>query len=285
MEADEGDKNPYVVVYSVNPTTGYLRPVQSLVPPSDDNGIVIDPSNTFLYLPDGPQVLGYHIAPSGALQGLKGSPFTSDGGSTMVFTPNDQFAYSNLGGEFSLNTTAGALTQFGTASTNGNNDDVAITPSGAFVYILGYGDKSVSAFAVDPTSGVLTEIDGSPFATGDSDALYSEVVSPNGQFLFVTTYIDGSSGFTNVFSINSTTGALTQVSGSPFASPGDNTIVDSTGQFLYVGGKDLAAFSIDNTSGFLTPLPGSPYTLPAYPDSFTLAPSGKFLYISLVCHG
>jgi 6-phosphogluconolactonase (cycloisomerase 2 family) len=285
VEANEGEKDPYVAIYSVNPTTGSLRPVQLLVPPSDNYGVVIDPSNTFLYLPDGPQALGYHIAPSGALQSLKGSPFTLDGGSTIVFTPNGQFAYSNLGGEFSLNTTTGALTQFGTASTNGNNDDVAITPSGAFVYILGYGDKSVSAFAVDQTSGVLTEIAGSPFATGDSDEPYSEAVSPNGQFLFVTTYITGSSGFTNVFGINPTTGALTQVSGSPFASPGDNTIVDSSGRFLYVGGKDLAAYSIDSTTGFLTPVPGSPYTLRSYLDAFTLDPTGKFLYASLFATG
>lgn|GEM_PF-1858975 len=285
VEANEGEKDPFVAVYSVNPTTGALRPVQLTVPPSDNFGVVIDPSNTFLYLPDGPDVVGYRIAPNGALQSLKGSPFTLDAGSTIVFAPNGQFAYSNLGGEFSLNTTTGALTQFGTASTNGDNDDVAITPSGAFVYILGYGDKSVSAFAVDQTSGALTEIAGSPFPTGGSDVLYSEAISPNGQFLFVTTYITGSSGFTNVFSINSTTGALTQVSGSPFASPGDNTIVDPTGQFLYVGGKDLAAYSIDSTTGFLTPIPGSPYTLPAYPNSFSLDSSGKFLYVSLFATG
>jgi 6-phosphogluconolactonase len=282
VTANEGEKNPFVAIYSVNPTTGALRPVQVTVPPSDNFGVVIDPSNTFLYLPDGPDAVGYRIAPNGALQSLKGSPFTLDAGSTIAFTPNGQFAYSNLGGEFSLNTTTGALTQFGTAGTNGDNDDVAITPSGAFVYILGYGDKSVSAFAVDQTSGALTEISGSPFPTGGSDALYSEAISPNGQFLFVTTYMTGNSGFTNVFSINASTGALTQVSGSPFASPGGNTVVDSTGQFLYVAGENLAAYSINSTTGFLTPLPGSPYSLPAPANAFTFDPTGKFLYVSLV---
>jgi 6-phosphogluconolactonase len=280
VEANIGDKSPFVAIYSVNPTTGALRPVQLTVPPSDNFGVVIDPSNTFLYLPDGPDVVGYRIAPNGALENLKGSPYTALGGSTIVFTPNGQFAYSNLGSELSLNATTGALTQFGTVTLVGESDDVAITPAGAFLYILNYGAKSISAYAVDQTSGVLTEAPGSPFTTGETVNLYSEAISPNGKFLFVTTY--GSPGFTAVLSINSTTGALTPVSGSPFASPGGNTIVDSTGQFLYVGAyENLGAYSIGSSDGALTPLTGSPYTLPSFANSLTFDPTGKFLYVSL----
>jgi 6-phosphogluconolactonase len=284
VEANVGDKNPFVVSYSISPQSGYLRPVESKVPVSDNFGVVVDPSNKFLYLPDGPQIIGYRIAVNGALQALKGSPFNLVGGSTIVFTPNGQFAYSNLGSEFSFNSTTGALAQIGAVDTGGIHEDIAIDPTGSFVYIL--NASTISAFSVDKTSGALAEIAGSPFDSGESDGLYSEAVSPDGKFLFVTTFVTGDSGFTAVFSIDATSGALTPVVGSPFISSGGSTIVDSTSQYLYVGGGlNLAAYSIDSATGVLTSLPGSPYTLPAPINLFTLDPTANFLYASLFATG
>ena len=45
-----------------------------------------------------------------------------------------------------------------------------IDPSQKFVYALGsatLGPNSISAFAIDATTGALTEINGSPYATGN----------------------------------------------------------------------------------------------------------------------
>jgi 6-phosphogluconolactonase len=284
LVANEGQKDPAIVTYSVNPQTGYLRPVQSIVPSGVNYGIVADPSDKFLYIPDGPQILGYSIAANGALQALKGSPFALDGGSTMVFYPSGRFVYSNLGTEFSMNTTTGALTLLGNADPTGLHEDIAITPSGSFVYIL-EGDHTISAFSPDPTTGVLTQITGSPFASGITDELYSDVVSPDGKFLFVTSETAGTSGMTAVLSINATTGALTPAAGSPFTTPGGSCIVDATSQFLYVGGEQLGAYSINSATGALTALPGSPYSLPAPDNAFSLDPTGKFLYASLLATG
>ncbi|HEY6767058.1 MAG TPA: beta-propeller fold lactonase family protein [Candidatus Sulfotelmatobacter sp.] len=279
VEANAGEKNPFVVAYSVNPQTGYLRPLESIIPLSDNFGVVVDPSNQFLYLPDGPQIIGYRIAVNGMLQPLKGSPFNLYGGSTIVFTPDGKFAYSNLGTEFSFNSTTGAFTQIGAVDQGGIHDDVAIDPTGSFLYIL--NSSTISGFSIDQTTGALTEITGSPFASGETYELYSDVVSPDGKFLFVTTIVTGDSGFTGVFSIG-TTGALTPVAGSPFASPGNSAIVGSDGQYLYVGGENLAAYSIDASTGVLTQIPGSPYTTPSLLYSLTLDPTGKFLYGSLI---
>jgi 6-phosphogluconolactonase len=279
-EANSGSKSPLIVGYSINPQNGFLRGVTSVAPPSDNDGIVVDPSNKFLYLPDGPQVVGYRIAVNGTLQALNGSPFSLDGGSTMVFTPSGLFAYSNLGTEFSVNTTTGALTQIGSVDPNGIHEDIAINPSGSFVYIL--NSTSISVFAVDQSSGLLTEITGSPFDAGTTDRLWSGAVSPNGTFLFATSELTGNSAVTAVFSINSTTGVLTPVAGSPFSTEGGETIVDSSSQFLYVGSAlDLGAYSIDSTTGVITELPGSPYPVPAGVNALTLDPTGKFLYVSL----
>ena len=105
-------------------------------------------------------------------------------------------------------------------------------------------------------------------------------MSPNGNFLFVANF--ESSSATSVFSINATTGALTQVAGSPFlAAAGNAVTVSPNGQFLYVFGGDMSAFSINATTGALTNVPGSPYTLPSQGNSVTVDPTGKFLYASI----
>jgi 6-phosphogluconolactonase len=266
--------------YSINPATGYLRP---LAPFSSSNnfGIAIDPSNRFVYVPIGGNIWGYKIAANGWLQNLTGSPFTLLGGSTMVFTHSGKFAYSNLEGELSLNSTTGVLTQIGSVNGAGEHVYVAINPAGSFVYVLNIqpgGGSSISAFSVDQTSGDLTEIAGSPFAGGGNSA----VVSPDGKFLFVAT-APFSGSTTAVYSINSTSGVLTPVAGSPFSTPGgaNGMVVNSAGQFLYLAGDTLSAYSINPTTGALTAITGSPYTLPANANSVTLDPSGKFLYVSI----
>jgi 6-phosphogluconolactonase (cycloisomerase 2 family) len=67
-----------------------------------------------------------------------------------------------------------------------------------------------------------------------------------------------------VFAIDATTGALTQISGSPFPTGEipDAVAVSHSGQFLYVGNgfdKTISAFSIDSASGYLTAVSGSPF--------------------------
>jgi 6-phosphogluconolactonase (cycloisomerase 2 family) len=97
----------------------------------------------------------------------------------------------------------------------------------------------------------------SPFPTGANPAA---IVFANG-FLYVLN--DGSiSGY----SINSSSGVLTPLSGSPFAIVGLAIAADSLDQYLYVSGlTGIQAFSIDPISGSLTPVAGSPF-----PASLTL---------------
>src|ERR1700722_3022658 len=124
------ERQQVILGYSINPQTGYLRSTAPAFPVAANAGIAIDPSNQFLYLPNGPFVVGYRISVNGTLQVLKGSPFSVNCGDTMVFNPNGKFAYCNLGYELSLNTTTGALAQIGSADPDGSHLDLAITPSG-----------------------------------------------------------------------------------------------------------------------------------------------------------
>ena len=271
-----------VVAYSMNPTTGALRALETVQLPSTNYGITVHPSNKFLYIPDGSETLAYTIGTNGFLQPVTGSPFNLSTGSTLKFTPNGNFGYSNTGAEFSVNTTSGALTQIGTATVGHIPYDAALSPSGGFLYIPNLQDATISAFTVNQTTGALTEITGSPFADGDVEPA-AVVVSPSGKLLFVANFSTNNAGSISVFTINTTTGALTPITGSPFAGsgPANGISIDPTGKFLYVAANGVDAYAINQTTGALAPISGSPYTTPAEPFGVTVDPSGKFLYASI----
>jgi DNA-binding beta-propeller fold protein YncE len=128
-----GGGTTFATAYSINPQTGYLRPLQSSPIPFENFGIFVDPSNKFVYIPDGFEIFAFKIATNGSLQSLTGSPFALRGGNTIVFTPSGKFAYSNLEAEFSLSSTTGALTLIGSADTGGSHLSIAINPAGSFV--------------------------------------------------------------------------------------------------------------------------------------------------------
>jgi 6-phosphogluconolactonase len=95
---------------------------------------------------------------------------------------------------------------------------VAVDPSGKFAYVANAGDNTVSGYTINSATGALTAIAGSPFASGGSGPL-SVAVDPSGKFAYV---VNGSvTDFAGVnvsgYTINSTTGALTAIAGSPFA--------------------------------------------------------------------
>lgn len=113
---------------------------------------------------------------------------------------------------------------------------------------------NVSAFTVNPSTGALTAVSGSPFAAGSNPL--SVTVDPTGRFAYVG---DAVNGHVYAFSINST-GALTAVSGSPFAAgmPGtqlSSVTVDPSGNFAYVTDffyGFIDAFAINAGTGALT---------------------------------
>jgi len=71
-------------------------------------------------------------------------------------------------------------------------------------------------------------------------------------------------GNVSAYSLDTTTGALTPVRGSPYAAGGDpnSAAVDPTGKSLYVANlhsNNVSAFTIDTTSGALAQLKNSPF--------------------------
>jgi 6-phosphogluconolactonase (cycloisomerase 2 family) len=91
-------------------------------------------------------------------------------------------------------------------------------------------------------------------------------------------------GNVSAYSIDGTSGALSQIPGSPFPagiSPFWVTL-DPTGRFAYVAnlGGNISAYSVNATTGALSPVPGSPFFSGGTPSSVTVDPTGRFAYVA-----
>jgi 6-phosphogluconolactonase (cycloisomerase 2 family) len=137
---------------------------------------------------------------------------------------------------------------------------MAVNPTGTLLY-AGYRfatklgeDGAVAAFSIDPSSGALTAIPGSPFSV--RGAPYSVAIDASGRFLIVSGSEATVAHCLDVLSIDPGTGALASLPGSPFVGCGA-VAADPSEPFVYAGnGSEAAAaevlvLSLDQTTGAL----------------------------------
>jgi 6-phosphogluconolactonase (cycloisomerase 2 family) len=153
-----------------------------------------------------------------------------------------------------------------------------------FLYVSDFINNSVDAFSVNPSTGALTSVSGSPFMVGPNQGAEGMAVDPAGKFLFVT---QPNTSQVAVFSINST-GQLKAVGLYPASSFPVQAVVNPSGNFLYVSNNQdplggISAYSIDSSTGVLTPVSGSPFPtlINGGPIGMAIHPNGKFLYIAM----
>lgn len=157
-------------------------------------------------------------------------------------------------------------------------------PTGNFLYIA--TSAGVSAFTVNPATGVLSSVAGSPFS--DGSVLRESAIDPSGKFLYAISN-NTTSNTISVFLINSSSGVLTPIAGSPFQMAINDlaysVVVHPSGKFLYVSfpqSEEIAAWSINVSNGAITVVPGSPFPSGVVsgdaPNSLLVTPSGGFLY-------
>jgi 6-phosphogluconolactonase len=248
-------------------------------------------TSEFLYSTGLNGIMAFPVDPStGALgSGTQAaSGFTSIGFlANMVSDPAGKFLFvCSLGNSsievFSINASTGSLTQvsgspFPIQGTGAGN--LSMDPSGKFVYAA--NTSGITAYSLNRTTGTLSAIAGSPFADGST--LRASVVDPTGRFLYAsgnTTQIT-----TSVFTIDSNSGALTPIAGSPFLSPINSELfslaMHPSGRFLYgsfplVSG--IVAWSINTSTGTLTVTPASPSATGKGIPILSVSPNGNFLY-------
>lgn len=159
---------------------------------------------------------------------------------------------------------------------------LAASQLGGVLYQPDVASRSVLAYTINPGTGGLTSVPGSPFAmgTGSGGAL-DIAISPDGQKLFVSDF----NGSIVTFRIAGS-GALTLLTSSPLLLEGlpHSLALDVTGKFLYsTDPNDLVLGYAVNSNGSLSALPGLPVVLPlaSHPEGVATDVSGKFLYVTL----
>lgn len=230
-------------------------------------------------------ISGYSVNHStGALTALPGFPVPS--GVNPVFLTHDPLNKFLIVVDIAANT----LRVYGIDSNTGALTEVPPSPyplgmepraaamdaAGKFVYVASQSLNSVAAFTMS-SSGVLTAVPGSPFATGGTAAGSfgcCVVVDPTGRFVYVADIAN-----VYAFSINASNGALTLVATVP-APTGNGLAMDPAGTFLYAVGfaNSIQTYRIDSTTGVPTLAVASPTA--THGSSFTIAldPVGHFAY-------
>jgi 6-phosphogluconolactonase len=147
-------------------------------------------------------------------------------------------------------------------------------------FLYATGVKQIAKFPMNVTTGAL---DPSSIISGPSRA-GGMIADPLGEFLYVS---DSANGVIDAFAIDQSTGALSPITGSPFAvasgSEPSGVAMDSHGRFLFVANAtqdNIFVFSRDPQTGALTLGTDSPFATGASPLQVAVGPSDKFLYVS-----
>ena len=282
-------------------TSGVLTASGSQAGPNQSLGIIASPGGTFLFVSDfqNGNVDAFTVDPtSGSLSAVAGSPFSAGpapGAGGIAIDPSSRFLYvtqvnSSAVAGFTIAPGTGVLTPIsGSPFAAGNTPMQALVdPSGKFLYVSNLNDAfgGISAYTIDSTTGALTAIVGSPFPTQTNFPGPNRMaIGGGGKFLYVG--MSGTSSANNAvsaFSIDPTTGALTQFTNSPFATGNDpqGLACDPAGKFLFTANMQdntVSAFTVDPTSGTLTAVSGSPFATSSTPLAVTIDPAGQFLFV------
>lgn len=151
--------------------------------------------------------------------------------------------------------------------------DIAITPSGMYLYVTINSAGSILPFSIG-LDGTLSAL--SPASTADHYP-WGIAISPNGHYIYVTNNI---SNTISAFSIGAN-GALTTISGSFATGSGPGEIaISPDGHFLYVAnnGGTISAFSI-GANGVLSAVSGV-FTAISSPIGVTISRDGLYLYVT-----
>jgi 6-phosphogluconolactonase len=133
---------------------------------------------------------------------------------------------------------------------------VTVDKTGKFLFV---GDENctITTYSI-ASNGQLTFVGAATRNAGDGD-MDTMSVSADNKFLYATTDRAGGAA---AFSINQSTGALTEITGSPFdpaLSSYGTVLVDPSSKFVYVSEdcSDIIAYKRNQTDGTLGPLSGT----------------------------
>ncbi len=278
--------------FSINSGSGRLTAIGTTVATSGKpTSVNINPAGSRVYATNEvtDDVSVYNINSStGALTQLSGSPFSLEapetGPQSIVIDPSGRFAYvansTDSISAFSVNASTGALTLLTNAPyvTGDNPGSVTIDPTGRFLYTANINSDDVTAFRIDHETGELTLI-GTVAAENTPNSIAAD---PTGRFIYAANVGIGAYNV-SAYSIDASSGALSEITGSPFAagSAPFSLSVDPLGEFVYVANQSsrtVTPYTINQTTGALTA--GTDVATESNPQSITVDPSGQYVYVA-----
>jgi 6-phosphogluconolactonase (cycloisomerase 2 family) len=289
--ANAGDNT--VSAYTVDATSGALVAVGTPVATGTSPHAIVgtqDKKYVFVGNEGSNDISAFAVnSASGALTAVPGSPFAAGTDPKALALYGTYLYVANAGSDtvsaFAVDTSSGSLTPLSPATfATGKGPSSIVVPSGpafpAFIYVTNNGgSNNISAFSVDPQTGILTPVAGSPFPAGANPLSLAR--GATGKFLF-TANPGATNSSISGFNVDTNSGALTPLSGSPFPLAVSHYIAsDRTGAYLYVtAGTGVVGYGIDGTTGMLSPLPGFPVVTGTDAYSVTLDPTNQFLYVA-----
>ncbi len=160
---------------------------------------------------------------------------------------------------------------------------VGTSPSGLglankFLYVANFQASTISLFNI-ASDGTLSQNTAPTLAGGSGP--HGVVVDPSGKYLLVTNTLSNN---ISVFSIDSGSGALTPVAGSPFFAnngPGE-ILISPSGDLVYVtnsGVGTVTGFTFSTSTGVLASV-GPPYFSGAGASGMAVDSTGLYLYVA-----
>jgi 6-phosphogluconolactonase (cycloisomerase 2 family) len=303
--------------YFINRTSGDLTqvPGSPFAIAGVGHRVVVHPSGHFVYVSSATisngavassDINAFAVQSNGSLTAVPGSPFalSPNGLPALAMDPKGQYLYVSGGANsagsveaFTISSTDGAITPVPGSpfivpigACNPSADfcqesptDLAIEPTGKYLYAVLGIESALAGFAIDRTTGALSNLPGSPYpeqspegnfcpfnAFGACPNSWTESIDPSGKFIYV-----GDTQFNDIsiFGVNQSTGVPTYTSNAickgiliPFT-----VDVDPSGSFLYTLGESITAcsgsgasnavvgFSLNQGNGSLLSVPGSPF--------------------------
>jgi 6-phosphogluconolactonase (cycloisomerase 2 family) len=203
------------------------------------------------------------------------------GNGAFTLYSGDPTTYSGYFVRVTQQPTAPAQRCVVTNTTTAINDllsaGITVSCLAEFAYVSNAADNTLSTYRVDPVTGALTAF-GPPVPTGVSPgatAGFQYVFDGHGApagYVYVAN--EGSSDV-SVFAVDSTTGALTTVPGSPISvgiNPQGMTLYGGTVYIVNAGSDSVSAYYVDT----LTVAPGFPVTVGKGPTSIVFSPASVF---------
>lgn len=205
-------------------------------------------------------------------------------------TPNGKFLYAaNTGTNaigvsgYRIDQATGQLTPTSPAefAVTGDSQPPGIVADLTSTHLYTANAQTVSAFNIDPVTGALSDVPGTPVRVPMASNLQMVALTPDGRFLYATDLINRRVW---EFSVSESGLPVFMQNVEATGDSPEGIAMDSEGKFLYVANwlsNSISKFSIGAGTGVLVAT-GAPTPMEAGcgPQELIVAPSNKFLFVS-----